>query len=197
MNGSVVTGRGSENGCRPCRLPLVVQQILQVVLRMCADALKNVAQVFEWIDAETFARRCDARRKRRHIACACPPGIRACRSDTSQSQSDHQGWSRHERKHAAAALSCAPSSGTAARSSGPLRDPGTQPVGKNHVACLWIRVHELANDRLERISRLVFVGCLTMGGGAGEHSYLTTASRLTWSLRATRRTDHRSPYRKR
>lgn len=44
-----------ESGCsdRSIDLPPIRQQVVEIALGMCADALKDVAQVFEWIDAKT------------------------------------------------------------------------------------------------------------------------------------------------
>ncbi len=51
---------GSGDGRGPCGLRFVRQQIIEFVLWVCADALEDVAQVFERVDARAFAGRRDA-----------------------------------------------------------------------------------------------------------------------------------------
>ena len=40
---------------RPTGVPFVGQQVVQIVLRICADMLEDIAEIFKRIDPETFA----------------------------------------------------------------------------------------------------------------------------------------------
>jgi hypothetical protein len=46
---------------RPRRFPFVGQQVVEVVLRICADTLEYIAQVFKGIHGQAFACGCYAR----------------------------------------------------------------------------------------------------------------------------------------
>ena len=48
-------------GGRPISIPFVGQQVIEVVLRIGADMLEDIAQVFKRVDPEAFARGRDAR----------------------------------------------------------------------------------------------------------------------------------------